>query len=331
VFLKLEDLQFEYPEDLVALEPVRPARVLRVQNGTWDEIRFSELLDLIPSGDLFVINNTKVQKRRIFCQDTEILFLFSTDGKTWEVLFPAKKFKIGDTIELPLGVTAELLQKGRPQKLKTNKILTEEYFSSAAELPLPPYIQKLRPHRHAKSEDDDWYQTEWAKALGSLASPTASLHFSLSDLDYLKNRGVQVLEVTLHVGLGTFLPVEVEDLDQHKMHSEIYEVHAQVWNAVQAAKKNGKNIWALGTTVARTLESVARSGNLAGTTDLLLQEGAEFKVVNRLLTNFHQPESTLLALVAGFVGLPLVKKAYRFAIEKRFRLFSYGDLSVWIL
>jgi S-adenosylmethionine:tRNA ribosyltransferase-isomerase len=162
-----------------------------------------------------------------------------------------------------------------------------------------------------------------------MASPTASLHFSADDLAALKARGVRVLEVTLHVGLGTFLPVTVENLSDHQMHSEDYEMSESVWREISAAKSDGKKIWALGTTAARVLESVARTEKLFGTTDILLMPGTDFKMVDRLLTNFHQPESTLLALVAGFSSLETVKKCYQWAIDRKFRLFSYGDLSVW--
>ena len=139
-----------------------------------------------------------------------------------------------------------------------------------------------------------------------------------------------MIELTLHVGLGTFLPVLTEDLSDHKMHEEIYQISSENWNLIQTAKSENKGIWSLGTTTTRVLESVARTGILSGVTDILLQQGSEFKIVNRLLTNFHQPESTLLALVAGFSDLALVKKNYRWAVEKKFKLFSYGDLSVWI-
>ncbi len=333
--MKLKDLYFDFPEDLIATEPQRPSRVLYVGKGV-KEITIETLLQQIPAGDVLVVNNTKVLKRRVFAGDLEILFLSSTDKLTWEVLFPSRKFSLGDVIDLPLGYKMTLVQKGRPQLVKVDQPLEETYFSQIAELPLPPYIQKMRKQRHAISADESWYQTAWASQPGSFAAPTASLHFSPQDIEGLKNRGVKVLELTLHVGLGTFLPVTVEDLDQHQMHQEYVQIPPQTWIAVQEAKRKGYKIWSLGTTATRALESVAMdylSGSsvtgYSGFSKLLIQPGFEWTVVDRLLTNFHQPESTLLALVAGFAGLERLTKAYRFAIANKFKLFSYGDLSVW--
>lgn len=328
--MKLADLKFDYPEELVATEPRRPSRVLWVENDKAQEIEFSGLLQKIPAGDVLVLNNTKVLRRRVFTGELEILFLSSSDQQTWEVLFPSRKFKIGDEIELPLGRKIRLIEKGRPQKVHSSEVLTEDYFQSVAELPLPPYIQKARGARHTVAADESWYQTAWAEKAGSFAAPTASLHFAAQDIEALKARGVKVLELTLHVGLGTFLPVTTEDLDQHEMHSEYFEIANSTWQEIAAAKQSGHRVWALGTTVTRALEGSARSGARTGFTQILLQPGAQFQVVDRLLTNFHQPESTLLALVFAFAGMDTVRSAYRFAIEQGFRLFSYGDLSVWI-
>ena len=222
------------------------------------------------------------------------------------------------------------MKKADHKKVRITPKITEVDFERIAELPLPPYIQKARNERHNLFQDDKWYQTAWADKPGSFAAPTASLHFSKADLNHLKNKGVEVIELTLHVGLGTFLPVLTEDLNEHKMHSEVYQITEANWQKIKAAKSNNKGIWSLGTTTTRVLESVARSEKLSGSTDILLQVGSEFKIVNRLLTNFHQPESTLLALVAGFFGLQAVKHNYSWAIENKFKLFSYGDLSVWI-
>lgn len=329
--MKLSDLKYDYPESLIALQPSRPTRVMWVEKENEpQEINISELMARIPAGDVMVINDTKVLKRRIFVDEVEILFLDRLVTGEWQVLFPSKKFQIGDSIFLPNGAKMTLTQKGLPQLVKVEPDLLEADFEQMAELPLPPYIQKARNERHNKDQDQTWYQTAWAEKAGSFAAPTASLHFTDSDIDKLKNKGVDVLKITLHVGLGTFLSVKVEDLDQHQMHAEVYSVSEDVWAKILQAKKNKKAIWALGTTVTRTLETVARSGQLTGESKLLLQVGSEFKVVDRLMTNFHQPESTLLALVAGFAGLEHVKKNYIWAIERKFKLFSYGDFSVWI-
>jgi S-adenosylmethionine:tRNA ribosyltransferase-isomerase len=335
--MKLNDLDYTYPEELVATEPQRPSRVMWVENGQPIEITVEELLKKIPADDVLVINNTQVLKRRLFAGDIEILFLDQLSELEWEVLFPSKKFSIGDELELPQGVRMQLLVKGRPQRVRVSQVLTEDYFSEVAELPLPPYIQKARGERHAGRMDTSWYQTAWAEKPGSLAAPTASLHFTARDLETLRSQGVRILPITLHVGLGTFLPVTTDDLRDHVMHEEYVHIPASVWKQIQEARKQGASIWAMGTTVARALESVEsgllqqnEEGSWSGFTRLLIQPGFAWKVVDRLLTNFHQPQSTLLALVAGFSNLDRVKACYRWAIEKKFRLFSYGDLSVWI-
>lgn len=335
--MKITDLDFSYPEELIATEPQRPSRVMWVSPlGEPEEISFSELVRRIPQGDVLVVNNTRVLKRRVFSGDIEILFLKQFDGTDWEVLFPSKKIKVGSVLELPLGVTMTLLEKGRPQKVRLSQEVAEDYFQKVAELPLPPYIQKARSQRHTVEADESWYQTAWAKEPGSFAAPTASLHFTFQDMQQLRAQGVQICEVTLHVGLGTFLPVTAEDLDAHDMHEEYVEVSAQTWQTLQQAHQAGHKVWALGTTTARSLESAAQGllkgsaqEGFQGFTKLLIQPGYEFKAVDQLLTNFHQPQSTLLALVAGFSSLARVKACYQWAIERKFRLFSYGDLSVW--
>src|SRR6185312_8287951 len=240
----------EYPEELVATKPERPSRVMWVEDGKPSEISLSELLSKIPSGDLLVLNNTKVLKRRVFAGDLEILFLsrLSGDEELWEVLFPSKKYKVDDVIELPLGVKMTLKQKGRPQLVTLDRPVDESYFEKVAELPLPPYIQKARGQRHTIKTDETWYQTAWAKTPGSFAAPTASLHFSAADLETLRARGVKLVELTLHVGLGTFLPVTSEDLNEHKMHSEYVEIPASAIAEIEKTKASGHKVWAMGTT-----------------------------------------------------------------------------------
>ncbi len=320
----------------MGLAPQRPSRVMWAE-GKPQEISIQELLQKIPSGDVLVVNNTKVLKRRVFVNDLEILFLTQQSPSEWEVLFPSKKYALGSEIDLPLGVKMKLLKKGRPQLVHLSEVLSESYFDEIAELPLPPYIQKARGERHNQFADSDWYQTAWATKGGSLAAPTASLHFSQLDLQTLKSRGVEVVELTLHVGLGTFLPVTTENLNEHPMHEEYVQIPAQTWAKIEKARSNRNGIWAMGTTVARSLESAAlglliksSEGSFEGFTRLLIQPGYQWQVVNRLLTNFHQPESTLLALVAGFSNLNKVKECYAWAIENEFRLFSYGDLTAWV-
>lgn len=336
--MKTNELLFDYPSDLIATFPQHPSRVLFNDDGINRELKWSDFLLQFKSGDILVLNDTKVLKRRVFSLDgLEILFLDSSgdDKLTWSVLFPSKKLKVGDLIELPLGLKAELVQKGIPQLIKLSDVVDESYFDNVGELPLPPYIQKARNERHNRDGENSSYQTVWAEKPGSLAAPTASLHFSAADLEFLKSRGVEILHITLHVGLGTFLPVTVENLIDHKMHAESVEIPGAHWEKIQNAKAQGRSIWTLGTTVVRSLESQAlgrfglRDNVYSGTTDLMIRPGFQFQVVDKLLTNFHQPQSTLLALVMAFAGKDNVLSSYQWAIEKKFRLFSYGDLSYW--
>ena len=326
-FVQTSELDFHYPESLVAIEPQEPCRILYGNSTDGPrEISRTQLFDLFKSGDLLVRNNTLVEKRRVFSENgLEILFLENIADKKWSVLYPARGMKLGDVMTLPLGVTATLIEKGLPQTLELSHKIDTAYFQEVGELALPPYIQKARELRHNLAADSDWYQTAWAKNHGSVASPTASLHFSEADFAELNSRGVQLAEVTLHVGIGTFLPVRSEDLNEHQMHSEKLEVPSETRDAVGKCKEQGGRVWALGSTVVRALESDQDSG----ATELFIQPGYDWKVVNGLLTNFHQPKTTLLAMVSAFSGLDEMKRAYALAIENQFRLFSYGDLSVW--
>lgn len=332
--MKKSDLKFDYPEELVATKPQRPSRVLLVDQKI-AEIPFHSVPSLFNPGDVLVLNDTRVLKRRVFANNIEILFLKPLSLTTWEVLFPSRKMAVGDSMELPGGVVMKLLKKGRPQVVELSQGVGEEYFEKCAEIPLPPYIQKVRGERHTQDEDSSWYQTAWNQNPGSLASPTASLHFSLDDIEKIKARGVSVFKITLHVGLGTFLPVEAEDLKEHVMHHEVVSISKEVVAAISRAKSEGATIWAMGTTVMRALESqhcgklTEREKTFEGSTDLLILPGYEFGVVDALMTNFHQPESTLLALMHAFSDSATVQSAYKFAVENKFRLFSYGDLSIW--
>lgn len=345
--MKKSELRFEFPEELVALEPRRPSRICyspvlqdSLAKDEVKELNWNDFYKLFSPGDCLILNNTKVLKRRVFTSDgVEILFLKSLDLTHWEVLFPAKRFKLGMEIELPGGVVMTLIEKGRPQKVKTTSQLTPTYFERFGELPLPPYIQKAREKatgsRHSKSHDTQWYQTEWCEKPGSFAAPTASLHFTQEHLKILKDLGVHIQYLTLHVGLGTFLPIEVDNLRNHPMHDEEVEIPETLIQKITEARSLGKTVWAMGTTVLRALEAYAEdhftliNNNYLGSTRLLILPGYKFKIVNGLLTNFHQPESTLLALVMAFAGKERVMKAYQWAIENKYHLFSYGDLSVW--
>lgn len=334
--MQTKDLHFDYPEELIATQKTSPTRVMWVgEDRLPREVTFEQMLNMIPPGDVLVVNDTKVVKRRVFAGDHEILFLQELPNNEWQVLFPAKNEKIGAKIELPMGAVAELIEKGRPQKLRISRKLLPEDFEKFGELPLPPYIQKARKERHNQADDAEKYQTAWAKFEGSLAAPTASLHFTEAHLQHLRDRGVIVKALTLHVGLGTFLPVTADTLEDHVMHGETVTIPRDTWFAVEQAHLERRGIWALGTTVARSIESAAARmlpetpAGLHGETKLFMKPGSEWRRINRLMTNFHQPESTLLALVASFHSLESVKSAYEWAIGRRFKLFSYGDFSVW--
>lgn len=352
--MRIEELDFPYPENLVATERAPRSRVLLTREPyQFQELGggLRELIEFFEPGDVLVINDTKVLARRVFSeQGLEILFLnaLNEDETEWSVLCPSTRWKNGTLQNLPGGATLELTARGRPQTVRASEPLTPEYFERHGDLPLPPYIQKARDERKNRAQDKTQYQTAWAEKPGSLAAPTASLHFTIDDLAKLEAKGVRVKHVTLHVGLGTFLPVTTDTLEDHVMHAEFAEIPYDTWQAILEAKARGHHVWALGTTVTRTLESAANGllGNVGpdvvceyvlgdtralffGETKLFIQPGYEFKIVDRLLTNFHQPRSTLIALVAAFAGLENVKRAYAWAIDLGFRLFSYGDLSVW--
>jgi S-adenosylmethionine:tRNA ribosyltransferase-isomerase len=329
------DLLYDVPESLIATTPVYPPRVLyKPKDQKASEISFEEVFNLFQPNDLLIINKTKVLPRRIFLKDFDIMFLDSADEKSWSVLFPAKKFKVGDEIILPEGVSIKLIEKGIPQKVIADQALTPEYFNRQGHFALPPYIQNARGQSLPFEQDKDWYQTSWAEAPGSLAAPTASLHFKSEDMKKIRLK-IEVAEVTLHVGLGTFLPVTSEILSEHKMHHEFVEIEKSTIEKIKTCQSKGGRVWALGTTSLRSVEGWARGhlteyeDKFAGTTDLFLKPGDEFKVVNGLLTNFHQPGSTLISLVSAFSSLDEVKEVYKHAIQKQFRLFSYGDLSIW--
>lgn len=353
--MKASELNFDFPESLIATEPQPVSRVLHVpEQGPPAEITLRQLLSLMSGGDVLVVNSTKVLKRRIFGRqpngrEIEILFLNKLSQMVmetassydfdpalgWEVLFPTKGLKVGARIELPGGLHLLLTKRGRPQQVQVSAPLSEAFFIQYGELPLPPYIQKARGVRHTQSQDGEWYQTDWAREPGSLAAPTASLHFHESDLEILKEKDVRVVSLVLHVGLGTFLPVTAEDLNDHVMHEEYVDIPAETWRTILTAKQANRKIWCMGTTVARAVESAAAGllretqGGYSGKSGLLIQPGFPWQITDCLLTNFHQPRSTLLALVAAFAGLQRVQECYRWAVQRQFRLFSYGDLSVW--
>lgn len=327
------DLDFDYPEELVATERKAHSRVMWVEKGEAQELSLEQVLDQVREGDLFVVNETRVIPARIFSEEgLEILFVRSLDDRHWEVLCPVRKWPKGADLKLPGGVTLKLIDRGRPARVQTSIEIAIPYFFEFGEMPLPPYIQQARGERHTRPTDRDEYQTQWANQEGSLAAPTASLHFTNKDLQKLEERGVSLKKLVLHVGLGTFLPISADDLNDHLMHAEFVQIPDDTWKAVKETRDRGGKVWALGSTVTRALESRAHdllpSG--VGETRLFIHPGFEFRAVDVLMTNFHQPQSTLVAMVMAFAGEEVVKRCYQWAINKKFRLFSYGDLSVWV-
>ncbi len=333
--MKLFELDYDFPNHLIALEPEYPSRVLLSEKlGQFSEIHFSNLKDKVDKKDLIVVNNTHVEKRRLFIEDLEILCVNPLDETLmlWNVLCSSRKWKTGCILEHG-GVKFELLERGYPQVIKTSAPLTKSFFMKNGDIPIPPYIQKLRNQRKSLESDEIWYQTSWSKFSGSSAAPTASLHFKRKDLEALGSVCQGVEEVTLHVGFGTYLPIKT--LESHAMHSEEVSISYKTWENIQNVKASGGKIWAMGTTTVRALESQAqnflplRNNFYKGTSGLFIKPGYKFLVVDRIMTNFHQPKSTLLAMIMAFAGKKRVMEVYAWAIKNKFRLFSYGDLTVW--
>ena len=311
--------------------------VVRRADGTIEHRHFRDIVDLIPPGDVLVLNTTRVLKARLLGTrpsgaPAEILLLKPIDGDThrWEAMVsPGGKLRPGRRIEIAPDFSAQILEitdrRTRVVQLDT-ALPVDDALDRYGHVPLPPYIT-----RSDTSEDVNRYQTVYARETGSVAAPTAGLHFSEELLRDLARRGVKRADIVLHVGAGTFKPVEVEDPSAHVMHEEPFVVPQNTVDAITAAHSHGRHIWAVGTTTMRTLESAASTGALrpgAGETRLFIRPPYDFRVVDRLLTNFHLPRSTLLMLAAAFAGYELTMRAYREAITRKYRFFSYGDAMV---
>ena len=336
--MKTDDFDFDLPEELIAQTPLerRDASKLLVLDKTTGEIshrHFTDVIDYMEKGDTLVLNDTKVMPARLYGvkEETgaviEVLLLKDEGNNVWECLTkPAKRIKEGTIISFGDGKLkakcTEVLDEGiRKFKLEYKGILYE-ILDELGEMPLPPYI-------HEKLKDKDRYQTVYAKNVGSAAAPTAGLHFTKDLLEKIKNKGVNIAYITLHVGLGTFRPVNVEDVTKHKMHSEYYVMNAEVADLLNKTKKEGHKIISVGTTSTRTLETIAslygEFKECSGWTDIFIYPGYEFKGIDYLITNFHLPKSTLVMLVSALAGKDNIMKAYNEAIEKRYRFFSFGD------
>ena len=337
--MNTKDFDFDLPEELIAQTPleVRDASRLLIldrEKKTLTDSHFDSILDQLQPGDALVMNNTRVLPARLHGQkpDThghvELLLLKNTQGDQWEVLAkPAKRLRVGAKVEFGDGrlkatVVEELEHGGRIVEFSYDGIFLE-VLESLGEMPLPPYI-------HEKLEDRERYQTVYAKENGSAAAPTAGLHFTEDLLQKIEAKGVHLVYLTLHVGLGTFRPVSVDNLDEHEMHSEYYQFSQEAADTLNQVKAKGGRVVAVGTTSIRTLETIGNKfdGHLkadAGWTNIFIKPGYEFKVVDAFSTNFHLPKSTLVMLVAAFAGRDFVLEAYRHAVEERYRFFSFGD------
>lgn len=335
--MKTDDFNFELPQELIAQTPLKKRDdskllVLNKNTGEINHSKFSNIIDYLDDNDVLVLNDTKVLPARLYGvkEDTnaliEILMLKEIESDTWECLVkPAKRVKIDTIINFGNKLKAHCIgikEEGiRVFKLEYEGILYE-ILDELGTMPLPPYI-------HEKLEDKDRYQTIYAKNVGSAAAPTAGLHFTESLLKKIKEKNITVAYITLHVGLGTFRPVNVEDVTNHKMHSEYYCMSSETAKILNEAKKNNKRIISVGTTTTRTLETIMNLYNefkeCSGWTDIFIYPGYEFKAINALITNFHLPKSTLLMLVSALATKENIMKAYEEAIKNNYRFFSFGD------
>lgn len=333
------DFDFNLPEELIAQTPLekRDASKLLIVNrktGEFQDRHFHSIIDMLEAGDALVMNDTRVLPARLYGQKeetgghVELLLLKNTSGDEWEVLAkPAKRLKVGTRVSFGDGrlsavVTEELTHGGRIVRFEYQGIFLE-VLESLGEMPLPPYI-------HEKLDDRERYQTVYAKESGSAAAPTAGLHFTKELLAEIQAKGVHLVYLTLHVGLGTFRPVSVDNLDEHEMHSEFYQLSEEAAATLRSVKENGGRVIAVGTTSIRTLETIGSKfdGQIqadSGWTNIFIKPGYDWKVVDAFSTNFHLPKSTLVMLVSAFAGRELVLDAYQHAINEQYRFFSFGD------
>lgn len=336
--MKLSDFNYELPEELIAQDPLenRDSSRLMVLDRNTGEIShkiFSDIIDYLNPGDCLVINDTKVIPARLIGTKIgtdahiEVLLLKRRENSVWEVLVkPGKKARTGCRISfgdgLLTGEIIDVVEEGNRLIRFEYEGVFEEILDQLGEMPLPPYITH-------KLEDKNRYQTVYAKHEGSAAAPTAGLHFTRELLESLENKGIIIAKVTLHVGLGTFRPVKVENVLEHHMHSEYIYVEKEEADKINLAKKNGGRIISVGTTSCRTLESAADENGeikpVSRETDIFIYPGYTFKAVDALITNFHLPESTLLMLVSALAGRDNIMNAYKTAVQERYRFFSFGD------
>lgn len=337
--LTTNDFDFELPEELIAQTPLKnrsssKMMVLTKETETIEDRQFESIIDELNPGDALVMNNTRVLPARLYGEkeDTkahmELLLLKNLEGDKWETLMkPAKKAKPGTVItfgdgRLKATVIESLEHGGRIVEFSYEGIFLET-LESLGEMPLPPYIKE-------RLDDSERYQTVYAKENGSAAAPTAGLHFTEEILEKIQEKGVKLVFLTLHVGLGTFRPVSVDNIEEHKMHEEFYQLSEESAATLNKTRDEGGRIIAIGTTSIRTLETIGQEFDgrfqaASGWTDIFIAPGYQFKAVDGFLTNFHLPKSTLIMLVSAFLGRDFVLEAYNHAVQERYRFFSFGD------
>ena len=336
--MKVTDYYFDLPQEQIAQDPLEDRSssrllVLNKETGEYSHHIFREITDFLKPGDCLVLNNTKVIPARLFGEKEgtqakiEILLLKRKENDVWETLVkPGKKAKVGTKIifggGLLVGEVVDIVEEGNRLIQFTYEGIFEEILDQLGQMPLPPYITH-------QLKDKNRYQTVYAKYDGSAAAPTAGLHFTPELLQQVKDMGVDIAEVTLHVGLGTFRPVKVDNILEHHMHSEFYMVTQEAADKINNAKKNGHRVICVGTTSCRTIESAADENGIlkesSGWTEIFIYPGYQFKVLDCLITNFHLPESTLLMLVSALAGREHVLAAYEEAVKEGYRFFSFGD------
>ena len=336
--MKVEDFNYDLPEELIAQTPLeeRDASRLLVLDKTSGKIEhkiFRDIIDYLNPGDTLVLNDTKVLPARLIGEkeDTkaviEVLLLKNVENDNWECLVkPARRVKVGTKVVFGNGKLILTCTKVEDEGIRyfdfSYKGIFLEVLDELGTMPLPPYI-------HEKLENKDMYQTVYAKEVGSAAAPTAGLHFTNELLDKIKDKGINICYITLHVGLGTFRPVKVDTIEEHKMHSEYYSMSNDVANILYKTKENNHKIIAVGTTTTRTLETIMskydKFTECSGWTDIFIYPGYKFKGIDSLITNFHLPKSTLVMLVSALAGRENILNAYKIAVNEKYRFFSFGD------
>ena len=336
--MKVEEFDYNLPEELIAQTPLKKRDASRLmvldrKTGEIEHKHFSDIIDYLEEGDTLVLNDTKVLPARLIGEkvDTgaviEILLLKNIEGDDWECLVkPARRIKVGTVVSFGDGLLKAQCIKELDQGIRHFKLIYEgilmEILEKLGTMPLPPYI-------HEKLADQTRYQTVYAREVGSAAAPTAGLHFTKELLERIKDKGINIAFVTLHVGLGTFRPVSVSSVEEHEMHSEYYHMNKKTAELLIKTKKEGHRIISVGTTSTRTLESIMTKYHefreCSGWTNIFIYPGYKFKAIDCLITNFHLPKSTLIMLVSALAGKKNIMNAYNTAVEEKYRFFSFGD------